>query len=194
MILAPRSLHEFATFEGLDLRGQRLDGVEFVDCRFTACLLSLCTLDRCSLEDVTFQGCDLGLVKLADSSLRGARFVECKLSGVDWSQAHPLTFDVFFRDCVLDMGSFADTRLQDLRCEAGRARDVVFANCDLRRAVFDGVDLASASFEGCDLRDADLSSSLNLSLRPDANRLEGTRLPLDAALDHLAQLGIVVPG
>lgn len=194
MAFAPGTVHEAATFAGLDLRGHTLERVDLVDCTLTDCLLSESKLERCSFEDVTFRGCDLGLVALGDSALRGARFVECKLTGIDWSHAHPLTFEVSFEDCVLDLCSFVGLRLRKLRIEGGRAHDVGFADSDLRDAVFEHVDLAGASFERNDLRGADLSTCANLVLRPDANRLRDTRLPLDAALAHLAELGIVVPG
>ena len=191
--LSPGSFHEGETFSGLDLREERLDDVELLGCSVSDSDLGEATLDRCSFEDVIFQRSDLGIIKLGGSAFRGVRFVDCKLTGIDWSRAHDLTFAVSFTNCVLDFSAFVGLKLKGLRATGGKAHSVVFADSDLRDAAFSDMDLADTTFTGCDLRGADLSSCRNVKLEPNTNRLHGTRLPLDAALRHLKQLGIVVP-
>lgn len=194
MPLRPDSLHEAATFDGLDLRGGRIERVELVDCLIQDSQLSEATLESCSLEDVTFRRCDLAVLQLGGTAFRGVRFEECKVTGLDWSRAQDLTFEVSFTDCVLDFSSFVGIRLKGLRIDGGRAHNVVFADCDLRDAKLRHVDLAGAQFTGNDLRGTDLSTSANVTLEPRTNRLHQTKLPVDAALKHLKQMGIVVPG
>ncbi len=192
-VLAPGSFHEGAIFQGLDLREEELQNVELLACTVRDGKLDGVTLTRCSFEDVTFERCNLSVAKLGGSSFRDVRFVGCKLTGIDWSRAHDLTFEVMFTDCVLDFSSFVGMRLCDLRCSGGKAHDVVFADCNLRDARLADMDLAGATFTGNDLRATDLSTCANVVLEPNTNRLHGTKLPLDAALRYLQHLGIVVP-
>ncbi|MCP4869106.1 MAG: pentapeptide repeat-containing protein [Proteobacteria bacterium] len=192
--LAPDSFHEAKSFDGLDLRGGRLERVELLDCVISDSQLSEATLDSCSFEDVTFRRCDLSVVQLGGTAFRGVKFDECKLTGLDWSRAQDLTFEVSFHDCVLDFSSFQGVRLRKLRIEGGRAHNVIFADSDLRAARLGYVDLAGAQFTGNDLRGTDLSTSVNVVLEPRTNRLHKTKLPVDAALKHLKQMGIIVPG
>jgi fluoroquinolone resistance protein len=194
MTLAPGSFHEATSFDGLDLRGGRLERVELIDCTISDSQLSEAVLDGCSFEDVTFRRCDLAVIQLGGSAFRGVRFEECKLTGLDWSRAQDLTFEVSFHDCVLDFSTFQGGRLQGLLIDGGRAHNVVFADCDLRKAKLRHVDFAGAQFTGSDLRGTDLSTSANVTLEPRTNRLHQTKLPVEAALKHLKQMGILVPG
>lgn len=191
--MKPDSLHEAKTFADLDLRAG-LDRVELVDCTLRSCQLGEARLERCRFEGVRFEGCDLSSVKLGGSSFQEVVFVDCKLSGVHFSGANDLSFDVEFRGCVLDYASFVGLSLQRLSIDEGRAHDAVFADCDLRQASFTHVDLAGASLTGNDLRGADLSSCANLQIAPGANRFKRTKLPAETAVDHLRDLGILVPG
>ncbi len=186
------SLHEDQIFEGLDLR-DGLSSVEFVDCSFVSCQLPEAGLERCRFEQVSFRACDLSVVRWGGSALVEVVFEDCKLTGIDWSRAHDLSFEVAFRSSVLDLCSFVGLRLKGLSVEEGRARDAVFADSDLRNARFRYVDLAGATFTGNDLRGADLSTCANIELEPGTNRLAATKLPMEAARKHLKALGIVVP-
>lgn len=187
------SFHEGAAFTGLDLREERWSDVELLDCTVSDSDFGEATFDRCSFEDVTFARCDLSIVKLGGSAFRGVRFVDCKLTGIDWSRAHDLTFEVSFADCVLDFSAFVGMKLKGLKATGGKAHNVVFADSDLRDITFERIDLAGTSLTGNDLRGADLSTCTNVELEPNTNRLHKTGLPLDAALKHLRALGIVVP-
>jgi fluoroquinolone resistance protein len=191
--LSPGSFHEGVSITNLDLLEEQIDNVELLGCTMSDCQLGGTTLDRCSFEDVTFERCDWNIVKLGGSSFRGVRFLDCKLTGIDWSRAHDLTFDVTFIGCVLDFSSFVGMRLADLKSAGGKGHDVVFADCNLRGASLADMDLAGTTFTGNDMRGTDLSTCANVVLEPNTNRLHATKLPLDASLRYLKQLGIIVP-
>jgi fluoroquinolone resistance protein len=192
--MKPGSFHESKTFSGLDLRESGLQNVELLDCTVADCQLGEATLERCSFDDVVFKSCDLSVIKLGGSSFQSVRFVECKLTGIDWSRAHDLMFDVSFEDCVLDFSSFVGLPLKGLRIDGGKAHNAVFADSNLQKVRFSHVDLAGTMFTGNDLREGDLSTCANVVLEPNTNRFHKTKLPVDAALRHLKQLGILVPG
>ncbi len=171
-----------------------MERLELIDCVVEDSVFAEAQLERCSFEDTTFRRCDLGVMKLGGTAFRDVRFEDCKVTGIDWSRAHDLAFDVSFADCVLDMGSFVGLRLKGLKIEGGRARDVVFADSDLRDVRFGYVDFASATFTGNDLRGADLATCANVVVEPNTNRFGKTKLPTGTAKRYLKQLGIIVPG
>jgi fluoroquinolone resistance protein len=182
------------TLTGLDRPTETLARVELLGCEVLDTDLSGARLSHCVFEDVTFRGCDLSLLHLGGSALRGVRFIDCKLTGMDWSQADDLGLGITLQDSVLDLAAFQGVGLKDLSWIGGRARDAVFTKTDLRGARLERVDLEGATFSRCDLRRADLSTCGGLRLDPLANRLERTKLPPETGLWILAKQGVVVPG
>jgi fluoroquinolone resistance protein len=182
---------EDEVFADLDLSGERLERRALVGCTFRRCTFTGTRLLRWTLDDCRFEDCDLSLLELGDSSVRDVHLLDCKATGIDWSEAHKLTFSVRFSRCTLDYCSFIDLPLRRLHVVGGSALDAQFADCDLRNARFDGVRLDGASFLRSDLRAASFVGSQGVGL--DATcRLGKTKLGLDDALAHLHRLGIAV--
>ena len=61
------------------------------------------------------------------------------------------------------------------------------------QAVFAGSDLQGTRFIATDLQEADLSDAKNYEINPTENRLKKTRFSQEAALDLVAELGVIVP-
>ncbi len=179
-------------FEDLDLRGEVLAGKEFHGCTFTRCTFAAARLERCLFDHCEVEGSDWSAVRLGNSSFRAVRFTQCRVGGVDFSAANQLMFEVRFEDCVLDFSSFVGMRLHGLQVLSSRAREADFTGTDLTGACFDGTELRGARFWRTTLHDADLRGASAYAIQPDKNRLKDTRFSLDAALDHLALLGIRV--
>ena len=184
-----------ASFDGLELGGESLADGELEGCRFVSCDLSGARLEDWSLVDCELQSGDLTLLEVPRSSFRGVRFVECRLLGVDWSAAATaLGFRVAFEGCVLDGSSFVELSPEALEMSGCRARDVNFAGADLTGARFPGTHLEGARFQGTNLTGADFSGARDVLFDPAENRLDGTRLSLESAVDVLGVTGIAVDG
>jgi fluoroquinolone resistance protein len=172
---------------GIDLRRKR-----FARCRFEAVAMNEAQLQAVILDECVFVRCDLTMAKVGECSFRDVRFEHTKLMGVDWSVARDLLFDVSFEGCVLSYGVFAGRKM----------RKVEVVDCVAHEADFTGADLSEASFRGSDLRDAvfsrtklvkaDLSTAHGYRIHPGENILKKTRFSMEAGLDALATLGIIV--
>ncbi|WP_370894063.1 pentapeptide repeat-containing protein [Janibacter sp. GXQ6167] len=175
--------------------GERVSDVEFEDCTFERVTLVGAGLIRCTLRDCTVVESDLSRVDLTDTLVGGCTIRDSRALGVAWAQtrtsgliAEPWTVV----DSRLDDSSFIGMSLIEARFVGCRMRGVDFDDADLRRARFDSCDLAGARFVRTDLRDADLRSSVELTLDPRDNTVTGLRLDPAEALGLLTPFGIVV--
>lgn len=183
---------EGETFSGLtqpklNLRGKRLSG-----CSFEGMTLPELQLEGSVLTECRFVRCDLTMAKLTDCSLRDVSFEWTKLMGIDWSAARDLIFDVSFQSCVLSYGVFVKRRLRDVKLLDCVAHEADFSQADLTGADLSGSDLRDARFEGTNLTRADLGSAREYRIRPGENVLKQTRFSMEAALEVIKDLGIVV--
>lgn len=149
---------EQCTFRNLDLSRTSLSGANFINCRFDACVLTQAEVKNAKLYDVSF--------------------ASCKLMYVDFGTCNPFGFHVDFEDCQLDYAIFLDRKLKKSRFVDCSLREVQFLNCDLTGTVFGRCNLELARFEKNNLSQVDFSSSYNLGLDPDENKLKKARFSL----------------
>lgn len=137
----------------LDLSGRRQDRFGLLDC----------ALERCDLSNV---------------HARGGSFVRVACSGgrlTGLSVTEGLLRDVRFRDCRIDLGSFAASKLER----------VVFQRCQLTALDLRDADLRSVRFEECQLDRAELSGA-----RFQRCELRGCRLDGATGLERLRGVAI----
>ena len=111
------------------------------------------------LTDVAVARGNLANVVAPELVLRRVEIAGARLTGVQWTRGR--IGDAVFRDCRIDLATFAGTTFE-------RAR---FEGCNLARADFREALLRSVGFERCDLTEADLSG-----LRIDRCELRGCTL------------------
>ena len=182
---------EDETFAGLDLTGADLSEKELVRCTFRNVKLPESRWRRARLEDCTFDGCDLGRFDPAALILREVAFTGSKLMGVDWTELGQFPV-MTFTDCNLRYCSFVGLvarKIPFVRCALTEA---TFLKADLMQARFEDCDLAGTRFESCDLRGADFAGSRQLVLEPAGNRVQGAKVPLEAAIALAASFGLKV--
>lgn len=172
---------------GIDLRRKR-----FARCRFEAVAMNEAQLQSVVLDECVFVRCDLTMAKVAECSFRDVRFEHTKLMGVDWSAARDLLFDVSFEGCVLSYGVFAGRKMRKVQVIDCVAHEADFSGADLSESSFAGTDLRDAVFQRTKLVKADLSSAHHYRIHPSENMLKKTRFSMEAGLDALATLGIIV--
>ena len=190
---AKRDSFEDESFAGLTVAKADLSGREFVRCTFTHVVLPESDWSDTRVEDCRFEGCDLTRLRMIGTAMRGAEFVNCRLTGVDWSQLRPnptLAFD----ECNLQYSSFVKMNLTGTRFTRSRLTDVNFLEARLVETAFPGSDLTGCRFEDCDARGADFSSARGVAIDPARNRLTGARVALDAAVLIVEAFGLRVDG
>ena len=144
----------------------------------------------------TFQQCDLSLIHVDHSAFNEARFEDCKIAGVDWTQARwgtiigvePLNF---FRS-TLNYSTFIGLKLKQIRIVDCTALDVDFTDAALVKAVCTGTDFSESRFMRTDLTEADFTGASNYAINPTANTLKKTKFALPEAVNLLYSLDIVL--
>jgi fluoroquinolone resistance protein len=190
---AAEELFQGATFVDLDLAGGRVARKEFDACTFRACKLATTTWERCVFERSVFEDCDLTRAVLSSTSLRGARFVRCKLLGVDFSKIaeHP---DVSFSSCSLRYAAFHDVNLRGTSFTSCELQEAQLTGCSLIEADFAGSDLTDASISRCDLAGADFSEAHGVYFEPRQNAAKDAYVSVETAVMQAQRMGLRVAG
>jgi len=182
---------EEQTFRGGDLTEADLGSKELVRCTFRNVRMMQSRWKGARLEDCIFDGCDLTRIAPAGLMARGVSFTGCKMIGIDWSDlgAYPaITFD----GCDLRYDSFVSLKLRKIQFQRCDLRDAQLVDVDLGEASFRDCQLGGTRFERCDLRRASFTGAVDLILEPQGNRLGGTRVPLETALQLARALGLEI--
>ncbi|MCE9635264.1 MAG: pentapeptide repeat-containing protein [Planctomycetes bacterium] len=166
-------------------------GSAFEDCTFRGTNLQGADLSACRFVDCTFVEANLSLARLAGASFRGVVFRECKLAGVDWTQAARLV-SVTFETSVLDDGAFMRLPLKGAVLRECRARRAVFTETDLRESDLSGTDFTGATFGATKLAGANLRRAIGYWIDPTQNDLRGASVSLPEAATLIAALGVLV--
>ncbi len=182
-----------ATFAGVSLEGADLSGREFQNCTFRRCKLPESRWAETRLEDCLFEDCDLARMVPKRLALRGVRFKDTRLMGVDWSDIAPLP-DVQFEGCDLRYSSFVKTKLRKTRFVGCTAGEISFVDVDLTEADFQGTAMPGATLQRCVLVKANLVGTKGLLFDPRANQVKGARVDLELAVALAQAAGMVVAG
>jgi uncharacterized protein YjbI with pentapeptide repeats len=130
---------------------------------------------------------------LLQTGVRGVRFEDCKLMGVDWSNLSPHP-EFTFTNCNLRYASFVKVNLRKTSFARSAVREANFHDADLTEADFAGADLSGSNFRGCTLTRTDFRGTTGLFLDPARNKVKGTRVPVETAVMLAQSLGLVVDG
>ncbi|GAB3889513.1 pentapeptide repeat-containing protein [Spirosoma agri] len=168
----PYQLFEQCTFKDLNLSKAIVASANFINCRFEDCDLSMIVLEGTKLDDVVF--------------------VRCKLTSVNFGLCSAFGFHIDFQECQLDYTSFSNRNLKKTRFVDCSMREARFISCDLSGAAFKNCNLELALFSANTLAQVDFSSSYNLELDPDANKLKKTKFSLHSLPGLLTKYDIVV--
>ena len=167
------------------------DGV-YEECRFIHCNLNNADLSNVTLRNCIFDGCDLSLAKLRETSFQEVHFLNSKLLGLQFCDCRELLLEFQFEQCMLKLSNFQRLNLKNTQ----------FTDCNLQEADFTGTDLTGASFDNCDLmrttfghtilEQADFRTAYNFSINPATNRIRKARFSLAGLVGLLDVYGIEI--
>ena len=185
-------------FEGLTQDEAQLMDSEFEDCVFVRSTFRQVEFRSCRFADCVFERCDLSLVRLPGTVLSGVVFKECKIVGVNWTEAGWRTISlhdpVKFMKSILNESTFLGIALPGLELIDCVAHNVDFRESDLKDADFSGTSLEGSMFAGADLSGADLRRARGYAIDARETVVEGGRFALPEAISLLAGLGVEVGG
>jgi len=167
-----QSIYDDLLFERIDYSGNTVNGTEFESCRFKSCEFSDSVFSNNKFLDCVFEDCNLSSMKLNRSTLSNARFKNCKLLGIVFSECQDLLFRVKFESCILDYSSFMGKKMPKTYFIKSSLKEVNFTRCNLSGSVFDEVNLADTLFNGTDLTAANFLTAFNYIIDPELNSLK----------------------
>jgi uncharacterized protein YjbI with pentapeptide repeats len=166
---APPHIEEDAEPGTLSAGDPSLEGVRLVDPQ-----LAGAEIRGLRLLDVAIERGNLANLAAPEPDLRRVLVTGARLTGVAWTRGR--IADAVFRDCRIDLASFAGTTFERVAFE-----DCTLAQADLRQAL-----LRSVAFDRCDLTEADLDGvridrcelrGCTLDGLTGAERLRGAAMP-----------------
>jgi uncharacterized protein YjbI with pentapeptide repeats len=172
-----------------------LDERSVVEARLVDVDLSGARIRGLRLVDVAVDRGNLANLVAAEPAFTRVVFTGTRLTGAQWTRGR-LT-DVVFRDCRIDLATFAGTTFERVsfdgcllaQTDFGEAllRSVRFDHCDLTEA-----DLTGLRIDGCELRSCTLDGVVGVE------RLRGAAMPWGDVVGHAgvfaAALGIRLLG
>ncbi len=173
--------------------GKTLD-TDFDEHTFINCDFSSASLETSSFNDCIFRHCVFSLTRIADCSLRGVRFDNCKLVGVDFWKANRLALDISFKDCKIATCDFSKLPMKKATFADCEVTDCTFDSTDLREADFGGSSLSGTSFINCNLEEADFSHARGYGINPTSNKMKGSKFALPDAVTLLLSFGVKIDG
>jgi uncharacterized protein YjbI with pentapeptide repeats len=171
----PAVVHEVVAARGLVIAESRLTDVD----------LNGAKLGGLRLADVIVERGNLANVVAPELSLQRVVVTGARLTGAQWTRGK-LT-DVMFRDCRIDLATFAGTTLER----------VAFSGCMLAQSDFREGLLRSVRFDRCDLTEADLTGlridrcelrACTLDGLAGVERLRGASMPWADVVGHAGLL------
>ena len=139
------------------------------------------TIRGLSFHDVVIERGNLANLVAPELTLRRVTVTGARMTGVQWTRG--TIADVVFRDCRIDLATFAGTTFER----------VAFEGCLLQQAEFREALLRSVRFDHCDLTEADLTGlridgcelrSCTLDGLTGADRLRGAAMPWGDIVGH----------
>ena len=136
--------------------------------------LSGARLTGLRLADVVVERGNLANVAAPELSLRRVTVSGARLTGAQWTRGS--ITDVVFRDCRIDLATFAGTTFERTTFDGCLSAQADFREALLRSVRFDGCDLTEADFAGvridrCELRGCTLDGLAGVE------RLRGAAMP-----------------
>ena len=181
---------EDRTIEKQDFRQGDWDN-EYYDCVFEHCDFSDTEIKDVYFENCRFRFCNFSLSKLR-CNFRDAKFVECRMSGADFSGVSRLAVSFAFEKSNLSYASFIRTKLREMRFSACNLNEAYFDEADISSSVFDRCEMERTSFYQTNLEKVDFSTSFNFTIDPASNRLKKAVFSVDGLRGLVSHLNIVV--
>ncbi len=166
--------HEFekCTFRKLDLSGTSFAKSNFINCQFEECNLSKVNVGYTKFDEVAF--------------------VKCRLAHVGFGHCNAFGFSVSFQASNLDFTVFLNRNLKKTRFDTCSMKEAHFLKCDMTGAVFIECDLELAKFGENNLSQADFTSSYNLRLNPEDNKLKKAKFSLSHLPGLLSKYDLII--
>lgn len=183
-------------FNRTHLQKQKIENKTFENCQFQDCDFTESLFHSCKFIDCTFKSSNLSNIKLNYSAFNDVTFDQCKLIGVNWTEAKwpniALTSPIKFYQCDLSHSSFYELKLTELVLQRSKAKQVDFRVADLSHSDFTQTDLEGSLFMHTNLSHADFTDAFNYAISPIDNKIKKAKFSLPDAMNLLQAFDIEI--
>ena len=183
---------ETKIFEKIDFTINPLPIGEYESCTFQNCIFYDTSLSNIIFHDCIFDGCDLSLAKVKNTTFSNIRFLNCKLLGIQFNECNNFLLSVTFEDCLLKLSSFARLKLKGTTLVRCNMHETDFSEADFSNSTFENCDFHRALFYNTNLEKADFRSAFNYSLDPEKNKIKKARFSQADVFGLLDKYNIVI--
>ncbi len=158
---------------------------EYDSCQFNHCDFKELNISEYRFLDCTFMGCDLSNIHIHKCSFQNVKFVNCKLMGLHFDTLESLNLSMHFENCVLSHSIFHKMQLNRCSFKDCKLHQVDFEEAQLKKVDLLNCDLLGANFIKTNLAQADLTDSINFSIDPELNRIQGASFSIPEVFNLL---------
>ena len=186
------SFYEDRSFSGINAAEVlKIIGTEFSGCAFNSCKLFNISFHNCMFEDCEFENCDLASASIKHTTFRGVKFIDTKLTGIQWPDA-AMPLDVSFIRCLLNYCGFIAVDLRNTKMFDCQIKEADFTEANLSKADCSYSDFLGARFINTNLTRANFTNATNYSIHPHGNKLCKTKFSLPEVLSLLDVFDIII--
>ena len=180
------------TFESKDYTINYLPKAEYDNCTFINCDFNGSYISMISFLECEFIDCNLSLTKTKETAFKDVIFSDCKLLGVPFNDCNPFLFSVTFNGCILNLSSFFKLKMKSTIFKKCKLSQADFSNTDLTESIFDECDFNQAIFDETILEKVDFTTSKNIMINPEDNRMKHAKFSKENALGLLSHYNISI--
>ena len=127
-----------------------------------------------TFDDCVFEKCDFSNIKFVGCHIKTARFLHCKLVGIDWSSFVYSAFfsEIVFDECILNYGCFIGLKVKQITIKNSICKEADFEQAVLPKSDFFGTDFLGSRFVNTDLREANFLNAKNYRIDPSLNNIK----------------------
>ena len=165
---------------------------DFENCNFYNCDFRNCTFQTVAFIDCNFFDCNFQDTKINYVSLRGVFFNRCNFTNVNFAMTDQVIFEFHFIDCLLDYAKFYALKLKKMQFINCSMIAIDFMSSDITEVLFDNCNLRRAVFIDTIANKADFSTSYDYVIDPEKNKIKKAIFSVDGLKGLLEKYDIVV--
>jgi len=165
---------------------------DFENCTFHNCDFTSCTFQTVTFIDCNFFECNFKETKINYVSLRGVFFTKCDFTSVNFAMTDQVIYEFHFKDCLLDYAKFYALKLKKMQFINCSMIAVDFMKSDLTEVIFDNCNLRRAVFIDTIAIKADFSTSYDFTIDPEKNKLKKAVFAMESLKGLLEKYDIEV--
>lgn len=179
--------HSNQVFDTLAIRYKEFESCTFKNCDFTACDFTGVVFVECTFYDCNFKDTKINYV-----SLRDVQFVGCNFTAVNFAMTDQVIYNFNFTDCLLDYAQFYALKLKKMQFINCSMVAVDFMRSDLSEVLFDNCNLRRAVFIDTVLQKADFYTSYDFIIDPEKNKVKKAIFSTEGLKGLVAKYDLVI--